>query len=229
MPTHFSTGVSNTSSGDPLYEFGMMDPTKWQISWHDFIEPPLAAQWTLTAVSAGTGTSAFSTPDVAGGIALMTGAANENDGLWAETLGESFLMLANKKAFVKARLKVSDATQSDWVMGLHSSSTTPLSAAMRFLFKSEDGAATVEFNVDDNTTDTDSGTLHTMVDDTFVVLAAYWDGIDKIRCYVNGALTETISSSAIPGAEMGVGFGYIAGAAGVDTASFDYLLVINER
>jgi len=229
MPTHFSGGVSNTSSGDPLYEFGMLDPTKWHVFFDDFDTTPIAAQWTLTATSVGSGTSAITVPDADGGLARITTAANENDGIFAEWISETFKLEDGKKAFLKTRISVGDAIQSDWIVGLHSTDTTPQDATLRFLFESVDGSAAVYFNNDDNTTDTDSNTLVTMADDTFVTLAAYWDGVDKIRVYANGALVQTMTSMDVPAAEMAVGFGYLNGAAGAETTDVDYIFVAKER
>jgi hypothetical protein len=162
-------------------------------------------------------------------MALITSADNENDGIWAQKIGETFLMASGKQTWLKTRLSISDATQSDWVVGLHSTSTTPLAATMRWLFKSEDGAATVEFNNDNNTTDTDSGTIATMSDATFIELAAHWDGVNKIKCYADGVLVETMTSITIPGAEMAVGFGAINGSASVETTNVDYIFIAQER
>lgn len=229
MPTHFSTGVSNVTSGDPLYEFGMLDPTKWHIFWDDFNHEPFSTEWTITATSVGTGTSALSTPDAAGGLARITTAANEDDGLFAQTIGEIFLLESGKKTFIKTRFQVGDAIQSDLVIGLHSTDTTPQDATMRFLFESVDGSAALYFNNDDNTTDTDSGTVATLADDTFVTVAAYYDGGSKITLYADGNAVQTISGITVPGAEMAVGFGYLNGAAGAETTDIDYIFVAKER
>jgi|TARA_R100001530_G_scaffold16274_4_gene14346 hypothetical protein len=229
MPTHFTNGVSNVISGNPLYEFGMLDPTKWHIFWDDFNHEPLSTEWTITATSAGAGTSAISTPDEAGGLARITTAADEDDGIFAQTIGEIFLLASGKKAFLKTRISVGDATQSDWVVGLHSTDTTPQDATMRWLFESVDGAATVYFNNDDNSTDTDSETIATVEDDTFLTLSAYYDGKTSILCYKNDVLVDTVTSITVPGAEMAVGFGYLNGAAGAETTDIDYIFVAKER
>tara|TARA_R110000824_G_scaffold10331_4_gene45762 strand:- start:987 stop:1676 length:690 start_codon:yes stop_codon:yes gene_type:complete len=229
MPTHFSSGVSNTSAGDPLYEFGMLDPTKWHIFFDDFDTTPIAAQWTLTATSAGSGTSAITVPDADGGLARITTAANENDGIFAEWISESFLLESGKKTFIKTRFQVGDAIQSDLIVGLHSTDTTPLDAAMRFAFVSEDASASVFFNSDNNTTDSDSSSLATLADDTFITLAVYYDGVTTIKCFANDALINTMTSITVPAAEMAVGFGYLNGAAGAETADVDYILVAKER
>lgn len=226
--THFS-GISNASRNSTLAAMGALDPTKFLTFWDDFIHEPLSTEWTITATSAGSGTSALSTPDVHGGQARITTAANENDGLYAQTIGEVFLMDSSKKLWLKTRFQVGDATQSDLIVGLHSTDTTPHDATMRFLFESVDGSAALYFNNDNNSTDSDSGTVATLEDDTFVSVGAYYDGNGNIKLYLNDAHITTMTSITPPAAEMAVGFGYINGAAGAETTDFDYLFVAQER
>jgi len=229
MPTHFTNGVSNVSPGNPLYEFGMLDPTKYHVIFDDFDKLPIGANYTLTAISGGTGTSAITSPDVDGGVARVTTAADDLDGIAAEWLAESFLMESGKKAFIKTRLSVGDATQSAWIVGLHSTDTTPRDATMRFLFESVDASAVVYFNSDNNTTDSDSGTVATLSDDTYITLAAYYDGKTTIKLYADDVLTQEMTGITVPAAEMAMGFGYWNGAGGAETTDFDYVFVAKER
>ena len=85
------------------------------------------------------------------------------------------------------------------------------------------------FNNDNNSTDSDSGTVATLADDTFVTLAAYYDGKTTIDLYANDVKVQTMTSITVPAAEMAVGFGYLNGAAGAETTDFDYILVAKER
>jgi hypothetical protein len=210
-------------------ELGMLDPTRYQVFFDDFDDfAHVAAQYTQTAVSVGTGTSAVTTLDENGGVARITTAANEDDGLWAETVNENFLLVSGKKAWFKTRFKVGDAIQSDMVFGFHSTSTTPQAATMRFLFESVDGSAAIYFNCDDSTTDSDSGTVATLADDTYIILTAYYDGGTDIKLYADDVHVTTMTA-VIPGAEMGVGFGYINGTTGAETTDIDYILAIKER
>jgi hypothetical protein len=94
---------------------------------------------------------------------------------------------------------------------------TPQDATMRFFFESVDGSAALYFNVDDNTTDSDSDTVATLVDDTFVTVAAHYDGKGKIELFANDALVTTMTDVDVPGAEMAIGIGYLNGAAGAET------------
>jgi hypothetical protein len=228
-PARFPNGLGTVPSTDPLGMFGMPDPTEYHTFFDDFDTTPIAAQWTLTATSVGAGTSAITVPDADGGLARITTAANENDGIFAEWISESFLVESGKKLWMKTRFQVGDAIQSDMVIGLHSTSTTPQAATMRFLFETVDGSAAMYFNVDDNTTDVDSGTVATLADDTFVTLGMYYDGKGTIELYANGAKITTMSDVGVPGAELAVGFGYLNGASGAETTDVDYILVAKER
>jgi hypothetical protein len=87
----------------------------------------------------------------------------------------------------------------------------------------------VFFNVDDATTDADSASVATLADDTYITLAAYYDGAGTIKLYADDALVTTMTSVAVPAGELAVGFGYLNGAAGAETTSFDYVLVVKER
>ena len=138
--THFS-GITNASRSSTLNAMGQLDPTKFLTYFDDFIHEPLSTEWTITATSAGSGTSAISTPDLDGGCARITTAANEDDGIFAQTIGEVFLLNSSKKTWLKTRFQVGDAAQSDLIIGLHSTDTTPQDATMRFLFESVDGSA----------------------------------------------------------------------------------------
>lgn len=229
MTTHFQSGISNAIRGSALEGMGQLDPTKFHTFFDDFNHAPLSTEWTITATSVGAGTSAISTPDVAGGIARITTAANENDGLFAQTLGEIFLLESGKKTWLKARFSVGDAIESDFVIGLHSTDTTPQDATMRFLFESVDGSAALYFNNDDNTTDTDSSTVATLADDTFITVGAYYDGISTVNLFLNDVKVTAITGITVPGAEMAVGFGYLNGAAGAETTDIDYIFVAKER
>ncbi len=227
-PTRFPSGVTNVARENPLGEFGAPDPTKFHV-WFDDFDYFDSNEWTETATSVGTGTSAVTIPDADGGLARITTAANENDGLFEEWTAETFLLETGKKAWIKTRFQVGDAIQSDLIIGLHSTDTTPLDATLRFAFISEDGSAALFFNVDDNTTDADSSTVATLADDTFVEVGAYWDGKGNIKLYLNDAHVTTMTDVGIPGAEMAVGFGYLNGAAGAETTDIDYILVAKER
>lgn len=229
-PTRFPNGVTNVARNADAYQLGILDPTRWHVYFNDFDDDLVSwSGFTETATSVGSGTSAAAVTDADGGILRITTAANENDGLFIESQAESFLIEAGKKAFIKARFALGDAAQSDFIIGLHSTDTTPLDATLRFAFITEDGSANLIFNVDDNTTDADSSTVVVLADDVFVTVAAYYDGKGRIELFLNDNLITTMTDVGVPGAEMAMGFGYLNGAAGAETTDIDYLLVAKQR
>ncbi len=223
-PTRLPKGVTNVDKDSAMGMLGMLDPTKYHI-WFDDFNDYLAAEWTVTA----SGTSPITLLDADGGLLRITTGTSENEGDFLEALSEVFLIESGKKTWIKARFRVGDAIQSDLMIGLHSTDSTPLDASMRFAFISEDGDASLFFNVDDDSTDSDSDTVATLTDDTFFTVGAYYDGKGDIKLFLNDAHITTMTDVDVPGAEMAVGFGYLNGTSGAETTDFDYILVIKER
>ena len=227
-PVRYPNGVTNNTPTSPTAMLPVLDPSNVQMYFNDF-HVYTAGDWTETAVSVGTGTSASAISDAAGGVVTLTSAANENDGAWYESQGESWTVEAGKKMWIKVRFKTSDATQSDIIFGLHSTSTTPQSAANRFLFESVDGSAAVYFNSDDNTNDEDSDTVATLADATWITLAAYWDGVDTVELFADGVKVTSFTPTTTPTTELALGWGQLNGSASVETLDVDYILVAKER
>lgn len=226
-PTRYPSGVTNVGRSTDTYMLPFPDPTRYHVYFNDFDDDLVS--WTETATSVGAGTSAAAIADADGGILRITTAANENDGLFIESQGESFKLEAGKKTWVKARFALGDAAQSDFIIGLHSTDTTPLDATHRFAFISQDGSAALFFNVDDNTTDADSATIATLADDTFVTVAAYYDGKGNIELFLNDAKVDTMTDVDLPSGELAIGIGYLNGAAGAETTDIDFLFLSKER
>lgn len=227
-PTRLPNGVTTVGKTDPLGMFTMPDPTSVHMYFNDF-DVYTSGDWTETATSVGTGTSASAVIDADGGVIRMTSAANENDGAFYESQGESWTIETGKKMWIKGRFRLSEATQSDFIFGLHSTSTTPQTAANRFLFESVDGSAALYFNSDDNTNDEDSNTVATLADATWVVLAAYYDGKGNVSLYADGVHVDTFTPTTLPTTELALGWGLLNGSAGAQTLDVDYMLVAKER
>jgi len=223
-PTRYPYGVTNVVKESPLGMIGVPNPFKVAMYANDF-HVYTAGDWTVTA----TGTSPVAVTDADGGVLTITTGAVENDGDFLESQGESWTVEAGKKMWLLAKVRLSDATQSDFVFGLHSTSTTPQVAANRFLFEKVDGSAAVYFNSDDNTNDEDSATVATLVDATWVELGAYYDGKGTITLFADGIKKATFTPTTVPTTELALGLGFLSGAAGAKTCDFDYILVAKER
>lgn len=226
-PTRFFDGVTTVRGHNPLGMFGMPDPTRWHVFWEDW-DYHVAASWTVTKTGAGTN----ALTDENGGVLLLTNAAADNDAVYYNKVGEGFLMASGKKAFFKARFKVSDATQSDFVMGLQITDTTPLDATDGIYFMKDDGDTQLDVYVrKDATTGSTSATNIATVGTSYFTVAWAYDGKSAVKYFVDDVHLGTLdgSSSFLPDTELTVSFGVQNGEAVAKTMSVDYIFAALER
>jgi hypothetical protein len=228
-PTRFPSGVTNVRSTATLGSFVAPDPTKAHSYFEDF-DYYTAGNWVVTETQAGA-TQALSDAD--GGVLLLTNSAADDDLNALQKVGESFLMEAGKRAWFKARFRVSDATQSDFVIGLQVTDTTPLDVTDGIYFQKDDGDAQLDVYVRrDATTGSNSATnIATVVSDTYLTVGWYYDGAGNLAYYVNDALIGNLNASStyLPDTELTVSFGIQNGEAAAKTMSVDYIFAAKER
>lgn len=226
-PTRFPVGVTNSAPGTNTGMYGLPDPSSWHQYFDDF-DTYLAGQWTITAVGAGT----TALTDIDGGAILLTNAAADDDSRFHQKVGESFLMTSGKPAIFKARFKVSDATQSDLVIGLQVTDTTPLDATDGIYFIKADGSTSLSAVCRKNaTTGSTSLTAATLANDTFVTVGWYYDGKASVAVFVDDAQVGTLdgSSTYLPDTELTVSFGIQNGEAVAKTMTVDFILASESR
>lgn len=231
-PMRIPSGINNAAKNSTLWNFGGLDPTRYHIYFNDF-DTYVTGDWTLTTVEGGGGDASEALTDVDGGCLLITNDAGDDDSDFFQKIGESFLMASGKQAWFKCRFKVSDATQSDWVIGLQVTDTTPLDATDGIYFQKDDGDALIDFYCrKDATTGSNSvAGIATNVDDTFVVLGWHYDGKGFVSYYVNDVKIGTISASStyLPDTELTVSFGIQNGTNAAKTMTLDYIFAAKER
>lgn len=227
-PTRFPGGLNNSNPSATLSQYGLPDPSKWHTYFNDF-DTYVAADWTITTV--GSGTRALGALD--GGVLVVTNSAADDDSNFFDKVGSSFLLEAGKKAFFKARFKVNDATQSDFVMGLQVTDTTPLDVTDGIYFLKSDGSAALSVicRKDATTGSTSASNIFTVLDDTYMILGWYYDGKGSLAYFVNGAQMGTLDASAsfLPDSVLTVSFGVQNGEAVAKVLSTDYILAAKER
>ena len=190
-----------------------------------------SGDWTITTTEAGTGTASEAVTSSAGGALLLTNAAGDNDLDFLQLKGEAFKLSTSKKAYFSARFKVSDATQSDFVMGLQITDATPLATTDGVFFIKDDGDTNLDFIVEKDSTSTDTTAIHTMEDDTFVTVTWFIDpDASKVFYSVNNAAPVSVVNTNLPdNEELTVSFGIQNGAAAAKTMTIDYVVAAVER
>ena len=206
-------------------EFILPDITRAHTYMDDF-DTYVAADWTVTDV--GAATQALTDGD--GGLLLVTNAAADNNSSFSQKVGESFLFASGKKLWFDCRFQVSDATESDVVIGLQITDTTPLAVTDGVFFLKSDAAATVDFLVEKNSTATTTSSVATLVDATNIRLSFYYDGVSSIKVFADGVHVGTSVTTNLPDDEvLTVSFGIQNGEAVAKTMTLDYIMVAKER
>lgn len=228
-PVRYPNGVTNNNPWDPLAWMGQLDPTRFHTYFNDF-DTYVAGDWTITTTEAGAGSASEALTDGDGGLLLITNDAADNDADFFQLSAETFKFEAGKKLWFKARFKVSDVTDSDFVFGLQITDTAPLSVSDGVFFQKDDGDAKLDFHVEKDSTDTAASDIHTMVDDTFVELAFFYNGKDAIDYYVDGVKLGSSAVTNLPNDEdLTISFGIQNGEAVAKTMTIDYIFVAKER
>jgi hypothetical protein len=225
LVTRFPNGVTNVGEDSPFADLAMPVPTLFHNYMEDF-DYYTAGDWTVTETDAGA-TQALTDGD--GGLLLITNTAADNDLVSLQKKGESFRFASGKELYFEARFKVSDATQSDVVIGLQITDTTPLDVTDGVFFIKADGSTTVSLLVEKNNTATTTS-VGTMADDTFIRLGFYYDGGSSIQYSVNGVVGGTSVTTNLPDDEdLTVTIAIQNGEAVAKTMTVDYVFVAKER
>lgn len=226
--TLFPNGVSNAAANSyaDKADLPIPDPTKFIEYFNDFMNY-VASDWVVTDVGAAT----QALQDSLGGALLLTNAAGDDNSSFLQLVGEAFQWASDKQMWFKARLATDDAADSDIVIGLQITDTTPLDVTDQIAFVKSDGVATVDFLIEKDDTATTLSNVATMAADTFIELAFYYDGESRFFVYVDDALVaETNITTNAPDDELlTISFGIQNGEAAAKSLAIDYVLAVGER
>ena len=237
MPTHFPNGVSNRTKGHPLFNYPYLDPSKYYTYFDDFFEYH-SGIYTITTTEAGSGNASEEITSGAGGQLLITNDDADNDLDFFQLKGESFKWDSSKRMFFSARFKTNDATQSEIVMGLQITDTTPLDVTDGIFFLKVDADTKPDLIIEkDNSSSLSVLEMDAMEDDTFVTLSFEYDPLDVatggavFRAYQDdvqvGEITGT--TNAPDDEDLTISFGIQNGEAAAKTLTIDFILVAVER
>jgi hypothetical protein len=197
-PVRYPNGVTNVGVNKTWSLMKTLDPSKIVQYFDDFAQHSdicLSSPTSHTVTATGAGTRAFTTiAGEPGGWLLLTNAAADDDALSIQHKSESFRHGATKPWAMEFKFRVSDATQSDILIGVAITDTTPLDATDRIAFEKSDGSASISLKLTKNSTSTTVGST-TISDATTVTLGAYYDpDRSEVVMLVDGAITARTST-----------------------------------
>lgn len=232
--SRFTNGITNNTKENILGQLIDTDPTKLHTYFNDF-DTYVAGDWTITTTEAGAGNASEALTDADGGVLLITNDDADNDADFFNKVGESFKFESGKKLYFKARFKVSDATQSDFVIGLQITDTTPLDVTDGVFFQKDDGDANLDFHVEKDNTASSASAIATVADDTYITVGFYYNGDDEVVYAASASSTNPtvlgkLATTNLPDdEELTISFGIQNGEAAAKTMSIDYIYAAKER
>lgn len=233
MATHF-TGPVLHKEKDGVWNAKLpvaQDPD-YVVYFNDFLveQDYAAADWVITTTEAGAGsaTEALAADELNGAL-LITNDDADNDLDALQHTQEVWKLASGKRLWFKAKLKVSDVTQSDLFVGLSITDTTVLDTTDRVGFQSDDGDALLDILTEKDSTETNTAGVATLVDATYVELGLYWDGKAKVEFFVNDALVGTHTTNIPDDENLCLTIHLQNGEAVAKTATVDYFYVAMER
>lgn len=222
--TNFGNGVTNRPDNSLFQAMAQLDPTRHHNYMEDF-DYYLAADWVVTEV--GVATQLLLDGD--GGILQITNAGADDNSSFQQKVGESFLIEASRKAYFRARMQLDLVTESDFVMGLQITDTTPLAVTDGIWFQSDDGDASLDIHHAAASVVTEDLAIATLVDATFLTMEWYWDGISRFYYGVDGVPLGFLEPAAFTTVELTPSFGVQNGEAVAKVMDVDYVFAAKER
>ena len=187
---------------------------RWLDAWgpgvckflEDFAYTPFAsadnmAGWTTTLVETGAGeTTVALVAGAAGGNLIITTDAAENDGANIQAQGEAFLAASGKELYFGCKFQVSEATQSDFLVGLCITDTDLLGAMTDGIyFRKVDGSTTCNFVLEKGSTETATSAFTVAASTDYTVEFAF-NGTN-VDFWVNGVKGTRPVTTNLPDTE----------------------------
>ena len=226
-----NTDVTEQKKNQPMFQPYPSDQTFYGY-FNDFMTYT-ATDWTITSTDGGGDSGeVIQATSSAGGALLITTNDADDDSEELQLKGEAFKLSTSKKAYFSTRFKLSDATQSDMLIGLTITDTTAIDGVSDgVFFGKDDGDTNLDFVVEKDSTETEDTGIHTMEDDTFVTATFFIDP-DRAAVYysINNAAPVKVANTNLPtDEELTVTLAIQAGAAAAKSLTVDYVTAMIER
>lgn len=226
MPTtNYPNGVTNAPLNSVLQTFWADDPTVMHQYFNDF-DVYTSGDWTNTAT--GSVTNSIVAGD--GGVLSMVNSAANNDLDSLQLKAATFNITSGKDAWLKARFKLSNATNAALTLGLIQTTTTPLTVTDGFYLSKAAASTTLNAKVAKSSTASTTA-AGTMADDTYVVVGLHYNAdINSVTIYFNGNRVGQIATTNLPtGVNLNLTLAVANGTAAANTLTVDYIMAATLR
>lgn len=189
-------------------------------------------EYKWTELSGGAGTP-LAPIDVVGGGGQLTNGALDNNYYTYQSGGEFCQLQTDKDMWFRAKIQISDATQSDFFLGI----CARIGAGNMFDnridavgFHKEDGDTNIDFEMRNVTGPGDALAQGTLVDATDIILGFRWDSYNQqVNFWIDDVyITRITDPLYIPTTEMCVSFGCRNGEAAAKSMIVKEILVAQE-
>ena len=226
-----NTVETKAKKDQPMFQQYASDQTFYGYS-NDFFTYT-ATDWTVTSVDGGSDSGeVIQATSSAGGALIVTTNDADDDSEELQLKGEAFKLSTSKRAYFSTRFKLSDATQSDMLIGLTITDTTAIDAVSDGVFFSkDDGDTNLDFRVEKDGTETATAAVATVADDTFITATWFIDpDRDAVYYSINNAEPVKVVNTNLPDdEELTITIAIQAGAAAAKSLVVDYITAIIER
>lgn len=198
----------------------------------EFVQTPFASAnniATCTTTLVGSSTAALEA-GATGGVLLITTGGTEDNGANIQALGESFKLAAGKECYFGAKFKISEATQSDFLIGLAITTTGALGGVTDGLyFRKVDATTTMNLVLEKDSTETETAYGTGLSADTWYTVEWYFDGT-SVAWYVNGTEQTAPVTTNLPDDEwLSPIVQFLTGATAAITMRVDWIRVFQSN
>ena len=168
-----------------------------------------------------------------GEITISSAATTDDDGGLFQTEEETYKFQSGKEIWAEAKVKNSDADQTDFYFGFATVvATNPeniLTTGDRVGFQINDGDASIICKTEKDGTETSTDSGSDLSDSTYVKLGIHYDGA-KVEFYIDRILVATHTANIVDDENLDIcGFHLSGNATGTRTSTWDYVMVVAER
>lgn len=214
--------------------------TDWFEQFQDFTTTGSYVATDYTITNTGSPTIAVSTSEIGGAVVFTTGATSGNNTfhdskqlIWKftpQSLAGTNVVQGKALEF-EARLKISNVLDTDFVIGLQNTDTTPLAVTDGIWFGSDNGDALLDFHVAKGSAQTDLTGVTTLVNDTYFKVGFYYNGQDgdRMQVFLNDNRVGAVPVTNVSISALCLSIGIQTNSANARALTLDYFRIRQER